>query len=490
MTRLIAIVLGLLFIGETYAQDVSPKIKLGKNLNNLTAAVSCAHPEAAKIGAEILKKGGNAVDASIAIQWALAVCYPQAGNIGGGGFMVVRMKDGGVNTLDFRETAPAAANKDMYLDNTGNVEDGKCIDSHLAVGVPGSVRGLYESSERYGVLKMEDLIAPAIVLAERGFPITAKQATLFNQYRSEFQSREPSNNPFVKTTAQWVEGDTLVQSVLAATLKRISENGAEEFYSGQTAQLIVNEMKSGGGIINLNDLADYTAIWREPIRNKFRNYTVYSMPPPSSGGIAIAQLLKMWENANPDDIAHNSVAYIHLVTEMERRVYADRSVYLGDPAFYNIPKKHLLKDAYLRKRMKNFDSKEATSSSKIKAGSFDISESTETTHLSVVDQDGNAVSVTTTLNGHYGSKILVEGGGFFLNNEMDDFSVKPGTPNMFGLVGGAVNAIEPNKRMLSSMTPTIVEKNNELYLVAGSPGGSTIITSVFQTIMNTVVFRS
>lgn len=489
MNRLFGIAIALLFVGGAYGQEVETQVKLGKTLNNLSAAVACAHPEAATIGAEILSKGGNAVDASIAMQWALAVVYPQAGNIGGGGFMVVRMNNGEVNTLDFRETAPAAATKNMYLDDNNNVVDGKSTDTHFAVGVPGSVRGLYESSDKYGVLNMKDLIAPAIALAENGFPITEKQASLFNQYRPEFESRGPKDSPFVKTTGQWAEGDTLVQNDLAATLQRISHNGPDEFYTGRTARLIVDEMKSGGGIISLSDLENYKVIWRKPTQSEFKNFTVYSMPPPSSGGIAIAQLLKMWENADTDNITHNSIEYIHLITEMERRVYADRSVFLGDPEFHTVPEKEMLNRDYLKTRMKDFNPKKATPSSKIKEGEIGIpAESTETTHLSVVDDEGNAVSVTTTLNGHYGSKILVEGGGFFLNNEMDDFSAKPGTPNMFGLVGGEANAIAPNKRMLSSMTPTIVEKDGELFLVAGSPGGSTIITSVFQTIMNTAVF--
>ena len=489
MNKLIGIAIAFVFFGSIHGQEVETQVKLGKTLNNLSAAVSCAHPEAARIGAEILEKGGNAVDASIAMQWALAVCYPQAGNIGGGGFMVVRMNSGDVNTLDFRESAPASASKNMYLNAEGNVEEGKSTDTHLAVGVPGSVRGLYESSAKYGVLSMKSLIAPAIAMAEKGFPITEKQASLFNQYRPEFESRGPKNNPFVKNTGQWSKGDILIQSDLAATLSRISENGVDEFYSGHTAQLIVDEMKSGGGIISLADLENYKVIWRKPIQSEFKNFSVYSMPPPSSGGIALVQLLTMWENANTDNITHNSVEYIHLITEMERRVYADRSVYLGDPEFYKVPEKEIRNRNYLKTRMKDFDPKKATASIKIKEGKIGVAvESTETTHLSVVDKDGNAVSVTTTLNGLYGSKILVAGGGFFLNNEMDDFSAKPGTPNMFGLVGGEANAIEPNKRMLSSMTPTIVEKDGELFLVAGSPGGSTIITSVFQTIMNTAVF--
>lgn len=423
------------------------------------------------------------------MQWALAVCYPQAGNLGGGGFMVLRMNTGEVAALDFRETAPAAASRDMYLDEKRNVIPGKSTDTHLAVGVPGSVRGIFDSHAKYGKMEMKQLIAPAIELAANGFPITARQAELFNRFREEFIARGPDNHPFVKNSGQWNTGDTLIQPELAGTLTRISKLGADEFYTGRTANLIVRTMKSGKGIITFEDLKNYRTIWRKLVQNKFLNYTIHSMPPPSSGGIALVQLLKMWEAANTQDFSHNSIEYIHLITEMERRVYADRSVYLGDPDFYRVPQNELLEADYLKSRMQDFNSERATPSSEVSEGELMLlQESGETTHLSVADEWGNAVSVTTTLNGLYGSKVFVAGGGFFLNNEMDDFSAKPGEPNMFGLVGGEANAIEPQKRMLSSMTPTIVEKENELFLVVGSPGGSTIITSVFQTVMNTVVF--
>lgn len=490
MKTILASIITLFIFLSGVAQPVEIEIKIGKSLDSLTAAVACAHPEAARIGAEILSVGGNAVDAAIAMQWALAVCYPQAGNIGGGGFMVLRLADGTTNTLDFRESAPAGATETMYQDANGEIIKGKSLYTHQAVGVPGSVSGLYESHRKYGKLPMEMLIAPAIKLAESGFRITAIQAGLLNKYKADFKDRNRTQIPFLHRNKDWKEADLIVQANLAETLKRISKNGEKEFYTGRTANLIIEEMKAGGGIITLEDLANYKPIWRKPIVSDFGNYKLILMPPPSSGGIAIAQLLHMWEAAQTTDMAHNSVEYIHLISEMERRVYTDRSVHLGDPDFHEVPIDNLLSKNYLKARIADFDSLRATPSEDVKAGNFSIKfESTETTHLSVVDAEGNAVSVTTTLNDHYGSKIMVAGAGFFLNNEMDDFSSKPGTPNLFGLVGGKANSIEPNKRMLSSMSPTIVEKDGELFLVVGSPGGSTIITSVFQTIMNTAVFE-
>ncbi len=489
MNRIIVFVLGVFLISISYGQKVETEIKIGKSLDGLTAGVACAHPEAAKIGANILGKGGNAIDAAVAMQWALAVCYPQAGNIGGGGFMVVRMADGNTNTLDFREQSPAAASETMYLDKNGNLIEGESLDTHLAVGVPGTVRGLYESHQKHASLPMESLIAPAIKLAEKGFKITANQARLLNQYKADFESRNRMSIPFYVAGKIWKEGDLIKQGDLAATLKRISENGEQEFYSGRTSKLILDEMKAGSGIISREDLSNYKPVWRKPITAEFQDFTIISMPPPSSGGVAVAQILKMWEAADTKNITHNSIEYIHLITEMERRVYADRSEHLGDPDFYTVPISNLLDEAYLKKRMADYNPKAATPSDEIGPGKFaEVKESTETTHLSVVDEAGNAVSVTTTLNGHFGSKIMVAGAGFFLNNEMDDFSSKPGTPNMFGLVGGKVNSIQPHKRMLSSMTPAIVERDHELFLVAGSSGGATIITSVLQTILNTAVF--
>lgn len=478
----------LLFVYQTgVCQDSAHKIEIAKTLEGMKAGVSCAHPAAAEIGARILAEGGNAIDAAIAVEWALAVCYPQAGNIGGGGFMVLRLKDGTATTLDFREEAPAAATAKMYQDSLGNLIDGLSLDTHLAAGVPGSVKGIFDSHEKYGNLPMKQLIEPAIELAEKGFRITARQANLLNQTQSDFDSRNRFKTPFQKTD-KWVENDVVVQKDLANTLRRIAANGVDEFYSGETADLIVDEMKAGGGILTKKDLANYKTIWRKPVYATFKNYRIISMPPPSSGGIALAQLFTLWDLFGNDSITHNSPAYIHLVTEFERRVYADRSKHLGDPEFHKVPEAGLMDRNYLKSRMSDFDSTTATPSINVDAGKPSPAESTETTHLSVVDSEGNAVSITTTLNGHYGCKIMVKGGGFFLNNEMDDFSSKPGTPNMFGLIGGEANAIAPGKRMLSSMTPTIVEKNGKLYLVLGSPGGSTIITSVFQTIMNTTIF--
>lgn len=472
----------------SHAQVNKTSIIEGQCVSNLEAGVACAHPEAVRIGAEILAKGGNAVDAAIAMEWALAVCYPQAGNLGGGGFMVLRLADGSSTTLDFREMAPAAASATMYQDSAGNIIEGRSLDTHLASGVPGSVRGIFDTHAKFGKLAMEDLIEPAIELAADGFEITQKQARLLNQYRNAFKERNRFQTPFQKDEGRWIPGEKIAQPDLAKTLRRISKNGEEEFYQGETARLIVAEMESGGGILTLEDLKNYQTHWREPIYSEIDSYRIISMPPPSSGGIALAQLFGLWELFGDTAMVHNSPEYIHLLTEMERRVYADRSAHLGDAEFYDVPQRGLISKKYLRQRMSGFDPAKATPSHKIAPGKPAQSESMETTHLSVVDDAGNAVSITTTLNGHFGCKIMVKGAGFFLNNEMDDFSSKPGTPNMFGLIGGKANAIAPGKRMLSSMTPTIVEKDEQLYLVLGSPGGSTIITSVFQTIMNSIVF--
>ncbi len=463
------------------------KIQIGKSLSNLTAAVSCAHPEAARIGTDILAQAGHAVDAAIAMQWALAVCYPEAGNIGGGGFMVVRLNDGSSHSLDYREKAPDAALENMFQDAQGFIIPGKSTDTHFGSGIPGTVKGLYEAHKKFGKLPMAELLKPAIVLAENGFAITAIQAENLNEHQSVFRERNKSENVF-SVSKNWTSGDLLIQPELAETLKRILESGADGFYKGLTAQLIVEEMAHADGLITMEDLAGYEAIWRKPILHPFGKYQIISMPPPSSGGIALAQLLSLYEHCINDSLEHNSVDYIHAVVEMQRRVYADRSEHLGDPDFYEVPVELLLDKDYLYHRMDDFRWDQATASSAIKPGVVNVAESMETTHLSVVDSEGNAVSATTTINNSYGSKIVVTGAGFLLNNEMDDFSSKPGEPNMFGLIGGGANAIAPRKRMLSSMTPTIVEKDGKLFLVAGSPGGSTIITSVFQTVMNTTVF--
>lgn len=464
------------------------EIQTAKTLTGLSAGVACAHPEAARIGARVLADGGNAIDAAVAIQWALAVCYPNAGNIGGGGFMVARSTDGQAFTLDYRESAPAAALRDFYLDEDGNAVEGKSTDTHYAAGVPGTVRGLFAAHDSLGRLPMNDLIASAITLAEKGFPLTAKQAELFNRFRKTFEDRNTTPPPFVPADSTWQLGDTIVQKNLASTLRRIAERGADEFYTGTTAEMTLREMDGRGAWFTAEDLANYRVKWRSPQTCEFDSIRIISMGPPSSGGVALCQLMGLFEIAGGDSLTHNSVAYIHHLTEMQRRVYADRATYLGDPDFYEVPAAGLTERAYLENRWLDFDPQAATPSSAVKEGN-PIAESMETTHISVIDAEGNAVSVTTTLNGNFGSKIAVTEAGYLLNNEMDDFSVKPGFPNMFGLTGGEANAVGPQKRMLSSMTPVIVEKHGALMLVAGSPGGSTIITSVLQTVLNTAVFE-
>ncbi len=450
--------------------------------------VVSAHPLASEIGLEILKKGGNAVDAAIAVQYALAVVYPVAGNIGGGGFMVVRMSDGMTNTLDFREKAPGAASRDMYLDENKDVIPRLSIDGHLAAGVPGSVAGMQAAFERYSKLKdFQALIDPAIALARDGFVLTEQQANGLNRTREAFIKLNTTTPAFVKDT-EWKAGDLLVQSDLAKTLTRIRDKGAAGFYEGETAEMIVAEMKAGKGIISLEDLKNYEAVWRAPLVSDYKDYQVISMPPPSSGGLALSQLLKMVEPYPLRKYGFQSAEAIHLMAEAERRVYADRATYLGDSDFVPVPIRSLLEADYLKNRMADFDPNNASDSELIGAGLVTPIESEETTHFCVVDAAGNAVSLTTTINGGYGSKTVVSGAGFLLNNEMDDFSAKPGVPNMFGLIGNEANAIEPGKRMLSSMTPTIVTKDNKVYMVVGTPGGSTIITSVFQTILNVIEF--
>ena len=450
--------------------------------------VVTAHPLASEIGLEILKKGGNAVDASIAIQYALAVVYPVAGNIGGGGFMVLRLADGTTNTLDFREKAPGNASRDMYLNDQKDVIPRLSIDGHLAAGVPGSVAGMEAAFQKYSSLKdFKALINPSIKLASEGFALTQKQADGLNRTREAFIKLNTTTPAFVKDT-EWKAGDLLVQPALAKTLMRIRDKGSAGFYEGETADFIVAEMKAGGGIITHEDLKNYQAIWREPLVSNYKNHQIISMPPPSSGGLALSQLLQMVEPFPLSDYGFQSWEAIHLMTEAERRVYADRATYLGDSDFVPVPIRSLLDEDYLKTRMADFNPNQASDSELIGAGLVTPVESEETTHFCVVDNAGNAVSLTTTINGGYGSKTVVSGAGFLLNNEMDDFSAKPGVPNMFGLIGNEANAIEPGKRMLSSMTPTIVTKNNEVYMVVGTPGGSTIITSVFQTILNVIEF--
>lgn len=451
--------------------------------------VVCASKIASQVGVDIMKKGGNAIDAAVAVQFALAVVYPNAGNIGGGGFAVIRMNNGELNTLDFRETAPMKASRDMYLDKSGNVVENMSGEGVLSAGVPGSVDGMVRLHEKYGKLPWQDLVQPAIDLAEKGFEITQRQAKEFNDMKADFVKFNPlhENIPLVNYSADgWRKGETLVQKELARTLTRLRDKGRDDFYSGETAFHIIELMKAFGGLISLDDLKSYESKWRKPITGWYKNYHVISMPPPSSGGIALVQLLNMVESSSLKDWGWNKENYVHLLAEAEKRAYADRSQHLGDMDFYPVPVNELLDSNYIVSRMKDFDPEMATNCRKISSGSFASKEKEETTHFSIVDQWHNAVSVTTTINGSYGAGVFVPGSGFLLNNEMDDFSAKPGVPNAYGLVGAEANSIAPGKRMLSSMTPAIIEKDGILFMVAGTPGGSTIITSVFQTILNVI----
>jgi gamma-glutamyltranspeptidase/glutathione hydrolase len=449
--------------------------------------VVSARDQASLVGVEILKKGGNAVDAAVAVQFALAVVYPNAGNIGGGGFLVYRSASGETNTLDFREKGPAGASRDMYLDASGNAIVDKSLYGGLAAGVPGTVAGMVEAHQKYGKLPWAALVEPAIALARDGFKISNRQAREMNELHDRFVSLNPLGTPLVKN-GKWTPGDMLVQTELSRTLEKIRDQGRKGFYEGSVADSIVAEMKRNGGIITKGDLLSYNAVWRKAITGNYRGYKVITMPPPSSGGIALIQLLKSVEPFPLKRWGFNTDSTVQVMVEAERRVYADRATHLGDPDFYRVPAKQLMDDAYIKSRMSTFTWAKATPSSAVKAGDVVPPEHEETTHYSIVDREGNAVSVTTTLNGSYGSCVMVKGAGFLLNNEMDDFSVKPGSPNMYGLVGGEANAVGPGKRMLSSMTPTIIEKDGNLFMVVGTPGGSTIITSVFQTILNVIDF--
>jgi len=466
----------------TAFQYSSIKKSTGKN-----GAVVSAHPLASQAGLLMLKKGGNAFDAAIATQWALAVVYPGAGNIGGGGFMVATLKNQKPIALDYRETAPASASRDMYLDAEGNAVSEKSLYGHLSAGVPGTVAGLF-ASHQFAKLPMEVLIQPAIDLAEKGFVITEREARALNSSRDAFEKYNTQIPVLVKTDG-WKKGDTLVQTDLANTLKRIRHNGQKGFYEGTTAQLIVDEMKRGNGLISLEDLKNYKAKFREAQLCNYRGYSIIGMPMPSSGGLLLTQMLKMTEPYPIGKMGFQTAASVQLMVEIERRAYADRAKYMGDADFYKVPVAELSDGAYLKNRMKDYEPGKAGSSKITVEGIVPGYESEETTHLSVIDNQGNAVSVTTTLNNNYGSKTVVAGAGFLLNDEMDDFSAKPGSPNLFGAVGGKANAIEPGKRMLSSMAPTIVLKNNKPFLVVGTPGGTTIPTSVFQTIVNIIDFK-
>ena len=467
---------------SVFAQNTQKPLIEGKN-----GMVVSTHPAASEIGLAILKNGGNAIDAAVAVNFALAVCHPSAGNIGGGGFLVYRDKSGNTKALDYREKAPAAASRDMYLDADGKIIPGKSMTGIFSVGVPGTVAGMQEMHDKLGRLPWNELLQPAVDLARNGLMLTEKEARGLNRQRTEFLRENPDKNYLLSVEGkEWKAGDLLVQADLANTLELILKKKAKGFYKGQTAQNIVNEMKAQNGLISKKDLKNYRAVWRTPVKSQYKNYQIIGMPPPSSGGVALAQLLQMVAPYSLQKWGPTSDSTIQVMVEAERRVYADRSKWLGDPDFVKVPVNELIDPSYTTSRMASMNFTQATKSGDIQAGSFQGYESPETTHYSIVDGEGNAVSITTTLNNSYGSKVFVGGSGFLLNDEMDDFSAKAGAPNLYGLIGSKANEIQPNKRMLSSMTPTIVEENGKLKMVVGTPGGSTIITSVFQVVLNTL----
>lgn len=485
MTKHLLSFIALLSILFSCKQEVNNHAPI-KGLITENAMVVSARAEASIIGNDILKKGGNAFDAMCATQLALAVAYPFAGNIGGGGFMVYRKANGEIGSIDFREKAPLGATRDMYLDTNGDVIPDKSLIGAMAVGVPGTISGVFEVHEKLGSLPMEDILNPVIALAYKGVVVTKKQEKTIKKYQHLFPKANKDSILFDK---HWKENDSIKYPALAKTFERILKYGKDEFYKGTTAKILAKFIQDNDGILTEEDLAKYQAKWREPISFSYDDLKVISMGPPSSGGVCLAQIMKMLEPFHLDEYGHNSLKAIQAITEAERRAYADRSFYLGDPDYVNIPLPTLIKEDYLSGRMADFSFKKATKSSDVSHGNIRLIESDETTHYSIIDQFGNAIAVTTTLNGAYGSKLYCSELGFFLNNEMDDFSSKPGTPNMFGLIGAEANKIEPEKRMLSSMTPTIVEKNGKLYMTLGTPGGSTIITSVLQTILNVHEFK-
>ena len=480
MRRLILFLPLLLFINCKQQPATSTGLVTEK------AMVVSAREEASQLAADIMKKGGNAFDAMVATELSLVIAYPFAGSVGGGGFMVYRKSNGEVGGIDYREKAPLAAHKDMYLDSLGNVIPGLSTSGGTAVGVPGTVAGVLEVHRKFGKLPLKEIIEPIIALANKGVVVTEKQAERLAGYREDFIK---ANSDSTKFAGPFTAGDTIKYPTYAKTLQKIMEEGRDGFYKGEVAQKLADFVQENGGLITTEDLEKYEAVWRDPIVFNYKDIKVISMSPPSSGGVTINQIFKMMEPYEVAKYGHNSAKTIQLFTEASRRAYADRNFYLGDPDFVQIPYDMLLNDEYIQERMANFSFDKATLSSEVSHGEVEIVESAQTTHFSIVDSEGNAVSVTSTLNGGYGSKLYCEELGFFLNNEMDDFSAKPGVPNMFGLIGAEANSIQPEKRMLSSMTPTIVEKDGKLYMVVGTPGGSTIITAVAQTILNVYEFN-
>ncbi len=449
------------------------------------AMVVSAREEVSRIGSQIMQNGGNAFDAMVATELALAVAYPFAGNLGGGGFMVYRKENGDIGGIDYREKAPLSAHKDMYLDSLGNVIPDMSTVGATAVGVPGTVAGVMEVHKKMGSLPISEIMAPVIALAKKGVIVTKKQAKRLESYHERIVQ---VNGDSTKFAYRFQAGDTIKYPKLANTLQKILDEGKNGFYKGEVAEKLAAFIQEKGGFVTVEDLEKYEAKWRQPIVFKYKDLRIISMSPPSSGGVTINQIFKMIEPYNVEKYGHNSVKAIQLFTEAARRAYADRNYFLGDPDFVDIPLDVLLSNSYLTQRMETFSFEKPTPSSEVSHGTVEIIESDETTHYSIVDTHGNAVSATTTLNGGYGSKLYCDELGFFLNNEMDDFSAKPGVPNMFGLIGAEANSIAPEKRMLSSMTPTIVEKDGKLYMVVGTPGGSTIITAVAQTILNVYEF--
>lgn len=482
-TRILLLALTLLFTTQT----LTAQVLTSKSYEN--GIVVSADYHASEIGKQILQQGGNAVDAAVAVQFALAVTLPRAGNIGGGGFMVVHLADGETNTLDFREKAPERATRNMYVRN-GEFKSDLSWEGILAVGVPGTVDGMVKAIERYGRMPLDMVIQPAIKLAREGYTLSYTQAQDLNNHKDTFKKYQASARYFTTgDSTLFEEGDLFVQEDLAQTLERIARFGREGFYSGPVADAIVNEMSRYRGLISYRDLRNYESVWREPIVADFLGYKLHIMPPPSSGSVAIAQILEMIDDYPLAEMGHNSAEYVHVVSEAMRRAFADRSYYLGDPDFVDIPMEELLSEEYNNVRMASFSADQATTSESLEHGEIaGFLESSETTHFSIVDKDGNAVSVTTTLNGSFGSHVSVSGGGFLLNNEMDDFSAQPGEPNAYGLIGAEANAIEPGKRMLSSMSPTIVTRDGKVDMVLGAAGGPRIITATLQSFLNKAVF--
>lgn len=472
--------LPIIFLGFT------PILQAQQGLIVSKAMVVSAREEASQIGVDIMKKGGNAFDAMVATELALAVAYPYAGNIAGGGFMVYRLNNGEIGALDYREKAPIQASKNMYLDKNMEVIPNLSIHGALAVGVPGTIAGIFAVHQKFGKLSMQDIMKPVIAIARKGIIVTAKQLKQIQTNQQDIIAISGAQTLYAKS---YKIGDTIKYTALANTLERILKNGKDEFYKGETAQKLVTFLQQKGGIISLEDLSKYEAVWRKPITFQYKDLKIISMSPPSSGGITLQQIMKMIEPYPLSKYKHNTEKYIQLLTEAERRAYADRNYFLGDTDFISIPKNQMVSKNYLKKRMKNFTWEKATKSSEVLHGKITISESNETTHYSIVDAEGNAVAATTTLNGAYGSKLYSDELGFFFNNQMDDFSMKPGVPNSYGLVGAEANNNAPQKRMLSSMTPTIVEKNGKFFMALGSPGGSTIITAILQTILNVSEFK-